>query len=610
MSRSKHGFLNFLYERKEELSYLLWAAMIMKAAGTLLNQIGGGLNKIVSWLNAVEGWQLNLDIVGTTGSVLDFLSGVVLLAFFVAEMFLLPPWGLLLMLALVGLVMFLIPYAVITVTSLLAGSLLLFIIALPLCYLLSGVILTFVGGVLSSIEVVTVTAPLTIAMGAGAGAAAAGSAVAYGTMAALDGAELIAYKGRKRRAVLGILANLVILTAVGWPLLSATESITGIMAFKLAVIASQSFLNGLNVTGSHDYKAYFDEKKEKNWVFESNFYSTYINNGSNDITQGKTNLFAGNEQAMAVLLNGTLRVYDAALTKQYGKVSYQPRETDAMVLVGTEAFVFGRNKVLVSGSKGRYTWKKTKWTSEFEKLSEEEQFERVYDILERQNTQEKRKFFYDEVGMVAYAQRNGLLLGYDAEGHTALFASRGENGDVTVYRQGEAGQREKVLTFTPAYASNGGLPYYADMNENAIRYLAGKEIKAVDLNDGTEYTVFTYPEQDDEGAEFTALHYGDPGDENRRFCVYIDNREIAWLDRRPAGSERVESGAWDTGATKISGFAGERFYSFQYNDSSLLAKLTYLEDYKSMRNNGYPWTLLTDIRSEDWHYQSISPFAF
>lgn len=610
MSQSKHGFLNFLYERKEELSYLLWAAMIMKAAGTLLSQIGGGLNKLVSWLNAVEGWQLNLGIVGTTGSVLDFLSGVVLLAFFVAEMFLLPPWGLLLMLALIGFVMFLIPYAVITVTSLLAGSLLLFIIALPLCYLLSSVIMTFVGGVLTSIEVVTVTAPLTIAAGVGAGAAAAGSAVAYGTMAALDGAELIAYKGKMRRAVLGILANLVILTAVGWPLLSATESITGIMAFKPAVIASQSFLNGFNVTGSYDYKQYFDEEKEKNWVFGSNFYSTYINDGSNNITQGETNLFAGNEQAMAVLLNGTLRVYDAEVTKLYSKVSYQPRETDALILVDTEAFVFGHNKVLVSGSKGRYTWKKTKWTSEFEKLTEEERFEQVYDILERQNTQEKRKFFYDEVGMVAYAQRNGLLLDYDAESHTALFASRGENGDVTVYRQDKAGQREKVLTFTPAYVSNGGLPYYAEMNENAIRYLARKEIKAVDLNDGSEYTVFAYPEQDDEGAEFTALHYGDLGDEDRRFCAYIDNREIAWLDRRLAGSERVESGAWDTGAAKISGFAGERFYSFLYNDSSLLTRLTYLGDYKAKRDSGLSWTLLTNIRLENWRYQSIIPLAF
>lgn len=347
MSQSNHSFLHFLAERREELNYVLWAAMILRASGTLLQLIGG--IRILHFLN-------------TIGCVVDFVSGVVLVAFFVAELFLLPPWGMLLMLVLIGFVMFFIPYAVTVVASLLAGSLLLFLIALPICYLLSGVIATFVGGVLTSIEVVTVSAPLTIALGIGTGVAATGGAVAYGTKVALDSAEIAAHKGQMRRAVLGILANLVIFTAIGWPVLSATKAVTGIMAFKPALMATQAALDNFNLAGStsvsYDYKAYFD--KEKDWVFGSDFYSTYINNGNNNMTQGKTDRFAGNQTAMAVLVNGTLRVYDSEQTKGYVQVSYKPRETDALVLVGSEAFVFGHNKVLVCGSDGRYTWKKTK----------------------------------------------------------------------------------------------------------------------------------------------------------------------------------------------------------------------------------------------------------
>lgn len=589
MSQSNHSFLHFLAERREELNYVLWAAMILRASGTLLQLIGG--IRILHFLN-------------TIGCVVDFVSGVVLVAFFVAELFLLPPWGMLLMLVLIGFVMFFIPYAVTVVASLLAGSLLLFLIALPICYLLSGVIATFVGGVLTSIEVVTVSAPLTIALGIGTGVAATGGAVAYGTKVALDSAEIAAHKGQMRRAVLGILANLVIFTAIGWPVLSATKAVTGIMAFKPALMATQAALDNFNLAGStsvsYDYKAYFD--KEKDWVFGSDFYSTYINNGNNNMTQGKTDRFAGNQTAMAVLVNGTLRVYDSEQTKGYVQVSYKPRETDALVLVGSEAFVFGHNKVLVCGSDGRYTWKKTKWTSEFEKLSREEQFERVYDILERQNTGEKLKFSYDEVGVVAYAQRNGLLLGYDAESHTAVFSSRGEVGDVTVYRQHKPGEREELGTFTPTYPPEGGLPYYADMDEGVVIYLDGKQVKALFLDSWEEYTMFTHPEWDGDEVSLTSLHYGDVGEEGR-YYVYLDDQTRRWTDPRLIGVENVYNAAWEGAVTKVSGFSGGYFYSFQYDDSSLLSKLTYWEDYKSKRDSGASWSELAYIWSEPWFYQ-------
>ncbi len=531
-------------------------------------------------------------------SLLNFISGLCLIIFFVAEMILLPPVGMALMSILVSVVFFFLPYVVVLFLDLIIESVLLMFIAGLICYMLSGVYLTFVCGWLTSIEVIMVSGPLSIATGIGVAVAGSGAAVAYGTKAAIDKAGKSA-GGRTMRALTTFLGSLLVFVVIGWPMLSATNSISGVLSCKPAVIAAQSFFNHINMLGSDkvsdDYKAFFD--KEKDWVFENNFYSTCIDHGNNNIVQGEKNLIAGNETTLAVLLNGLLYVRDDTVTDAYNTAGYIPRKTDALVLDGSNAFVFGYNKVFVCGRKGQYTWKKTKWTSEFKKLSEDEQFERVYDILERQNTQEELKFPYDEVGVVAYAQRNGLLLGYDSESHMAVFASKAKKGEVTVYRQTEPGSREKLGTFTPTYISGKGMPYYLSMSERALAYLDGNEVKSIMLNSWKESTMFTHPESEGKPAEFTSIHHVDLGEEGQ-YLVYLDNQERLWLDTRDIGIMNVKGGSWNTDTTRISGFAGNFIYSIQYDDS-LLSRLTYLKDTKENSRN------LINVWTEAWNYQRI-----
>ena len=566
----------------------LLVAMVLKVIMTLLDVAAlvpglGFLRNVVSFLN--------------------FASGVALIIYFIAEMFLLSPVGMALMCILVGIIFFFLPYVVMLILGMFIDSLFLIAVAGIICYALSGIVLTFVGGLLSSIEIVVVSGPFYIAAGIGAGVIGAGGAAAYGTNAAIDKAREIAVR-RKRQALSVFLGNLLVLLVIVWPVLSATNAVSGILACKPAVIASEAFLNHINLPGSNkisdEYKALFDEK---NWAFGNNFYSSYINNGNNNIVQGEKDMIAGNEKSLAVLLDGLLYVQEDTVTDMYNGAGYMPRKTDALVLVGSKAFIFGYNKVFVCGSDGQYTWKKTKWTSEFENLSKEDQFERVYEILEHQNTREELKFSYDEVGTVAYAQRNGLLLGYDDESHMAIFALKGKDGNVTVYRQLKPGEREELGSFTPTYISESGLPYYADMNEKALVYLDGKQVKSLFWDNWVDYTMFTHPEWDGEDASLTSIHYGDLGEEGQ-YYVYLDDQQRIWLDTRLIGIVKVDGEEWNVETTRISGFAGDYIYSIQYNDS-LLSKLTYLEDYNSEMNSDTSGWGLTSIWMEDWSYQRI-----
>lgn len=586
MSQSNNKNLNTLKEWQAMAKIPLWAAAVLKVIITLLD---------------VTALVPGLGFLRSVLSFLNFSSGVLLIIYFIAELFLLPPVGMALMCILVGIIFFFLPYAVMLFLGMIIDSVFLMFVAGIICYALSGIVLTFVSGWLTSIEVFVVSAPLSVAAGIGAGVVGAGGAAVYGTKAAVDKAGKAA--GRRKKHVLPIiLGNLLVLLVIGWPVLSATDAISGILACKPAVIASQAFLGHINLSGSDKYKALFEN--EEDWVFGNHFYSSYIDNGNNNIVQGERNMIAGNETTLAVLLNGLLYVQKNTVTKMYNGAGYIPRKTDALVLAGSKAFVFGHNKVFVCGSDGQYTWKKTKWTSEFEGLSEEEQFEKVYDILERQNTQEELHFSYDEVGAVAYAQRNGLLLGYDDESHMAVFASKGEDGDVTLYRQLKQGEREELGSFTPATSENG-LPYHVYMNEKGLVHLDGNQVKAIFLNSWNSNTLFTHPGWGGEDAVFRSIHYGDLGEEGR-YYVYLDDKQRVWVDPRLIEGEAVDGSKWNIETTKISGFAGNYFYSIQYDDS-LLSRLTYLNDYKSEKNAGTStsgWGL-TSIWMEDWSYQRI-----
>lgn len=537
-----------------------------------------------------------LRIVGEYVPALQFVSGLLLAVFFAAELFLLPPVGMAVMCVVVGVLFFLLPAIVGVMLGLLAASALLMFVGAFLCYALSCVIFTFINGALVSVQVVSVTAPASIAAGVLGVSTAISAALGAGVKTTVDMASLSA-RGRKTRAVLTFLGSLLVLIVVGWPVLSYMGAIHGVLACKPAVILGQAHFDHINLVKS-DYEEIF--KEEEKWVFHSNFYHKTIQTGNNNIAQGEKNRIAGNDEALAVLLNGLLYVQDPTVDNHIGGAAYLPRETDAMVLNGKTVFIFGRNKVFVCGSQGHYTWKDTRYTTRFEKLSWEEQCEYVFDILERQNTDEYRRFSYDEVGTVACAQRSGLLLDYDRLTRTALFV-REEGERMTVFAQNTPGERTEQVSFTPKSAD--GRASWVMAGKNGVLFIQDGRVMFLSRKDWEQYTSFQLSE-----GELQTVHYGTVGADDDAYCVYLDGQDRVWVDTRLIGQESVTPFPWNGEQVRLSGFAGEYFYSILYDDN-LLSRLTYVQDVRSAADNeetsdtsGYR---ASEVWMENWTYHRL-----
>ncbi len=539
-----------------------------------------------------------LKIVGEFVPVLQYVSGILLAVFFAAELFLLPPIGMAIMCVVVGVLFFLLPAIVGVMLGLLAASALLMFVGAVLCYALSCVIFTFINGALVSVQVVSVTAPASIAAGVLGVSSAISAALGVGVKTAVDVASIPA-QGRKKRAALTLLGSLLVLVVVGWPVLSYTGAINGVLACKPAVILGQAHFNHFNLGASEDYEEIFEE--ESKWAFTSNFYHENIRGANNNITQGKKDRIAGNDQALAVLLNGLLYVQDTTVDNHIGGAAYLPRETDAMVLNKSRAFIFGRNKIFVCGGAGYYTWKDTKYTTKFEKLSWEDQCEYLYDILERQNTEEYIRFSYDEVGTVACAQRNGLLLDYDGHTHTALFV-REDEGQVTVFSQSTPGQREEQVTFEPDLTDGG--QNWVMAGEDGVLFLQDGQVMFLSQNsDWKQFTSFYLSD-----GELRSVHYGSIGEDDDTYLLYLDGQDRIWVDTRMVGKESVTQYPWNRESVRITGFAGEYIYSILYDDN-LLSRLTYVQDVRTAADNeetsdtsGYR---ASEVWTENWSYRRI-----
>lgn len=555
---------------QRKIIYLLYAAMVFKLAGEFV-------------------------------PVLNFISGILIAIFFVAELVLLPPVTMVIVSLVVSILFFLLPALVGFILGMLAATLILGVIAGVLCYVLSTVTFSFFYGVLMSVTVNIVSAPLTLAGGVATGTVAASTAAVGSVYAAVD--TIGASAGRKpKRAVLSLLCNILAFLVLCWPVLSYTGTINGALACKPAVILNQAHMIHFNVGSSEEYKEMFEN--EDKWVFTNNFYHEIIRGSNNNITQGKKDRIAGNERALAVLLNGLLYVQDAAVENHIGGSAYLPKETDALILNGTLAFIFGRDKVFVCGSQGYYTWKETQYISSFEKLSWDEKCEYVYDILERQNTDEFLRFSYDEVGTVAYAQRNGFLLNYNRLTHTALFTRVGEKGQITVYAQSSPYQRDEQITFDPNKSDLGQT--YVMAGADGILYLQENHVVFLEQNSGwSRYNSVTHPDED---ADFQSIHYGWVGENSDVYSVYLDTKDQIFVDTRLIGKNSVIPFPWDTDKTKVTGFAGDYIYSIQYDDN-LISRLTYIQDVSiakqdpnASETSGYR---IHEIWMEDWAFQRI-----
>ncbi len=555
---------------QKKIIYLLYAAMVFKLAGEFI-------------------------------PVLKFVSGILIAIFFVAELFLLPPVTMLIVSIVVGILFFLLPAIVGLILGMLAGSLLVIVIASILCYALSSVTFTFLYGALTSVTVNIVTAPAALAAGVAVGTMAVSTAMVGAAYAAVDTIGVAAER-KPKRAVLSVLCNILIFLVICWPVLSYTQTINGVMAFKPAVILNQAHMNHFNVNAPEEYKAIFSDKEK--WVFTNHFYHETIRSSSNNITQGKKDLIAGNERALAVLLNGLLYVQNPTIENHIGGAAYLPKETDALVLNGTLAFIFGHDKILVCGPKGTYTWKNTHYTSAFEQLSWDEKCAYIYDILERQNTDEFLRFSYDEAGSVAYAQRSGLLLNYNRNTHTALFVKEVDNGQITVFAQTSADTRAEQVTFEPD-KSDAGQPYVM-AGADGILCLQGNRVVFLEQNSNwTRYNSFAHPDGD---VDFRSIHYGWVGDNGDVYSVYPDTRDTIWVDTRNIGKNGVTPFPWNIAQTKVTGFAGDYLYSIQYDDN-LISRLTYIQDVSIAKNepnasdtSGYR---PHEIWMEAWSFQRI-----
>ncbi len=545
---------------------------------------------------------LILKVIAAFVPALNFPSGIVLALFLLLELFLLPPAGMALMCVFVSAFYFALPFAVITMAEILIESMVLLVVGAVLAYAFTGFLITVVNGFITSIQYVSGAAFMVPATASLAATAATGAVMQAGTKAAINAAgNTVRKKGSGFRSFLGCV---IILAVIGWPCLSYANAISGGFACKPAVLLSQAHLNHMNIGANRKLRSQFNEKAQ--WVFENGFYDDYVYNGSNNIAQGEKNLIAGNEETLAYIANGVLYVQNPTITDNYCNAGYRAKETDALVVKGTDAYVFGCDKVFVCGKRGYYTWKKTNWTSDFEKLSVEEQFERVYDILQRQNTTQETKFSYDEVGVVAYAQRNGLLIEYDSETNCAYFAEKAKDGEITVFLQSAPNQREELVSFTPTY--NGtGLPYTM-AGDDGILYLRDDQIVFIDKYSQDEVVTFTHPEENRKTDRFVSLHYVDLG-ERGRYSIYLDEKDQIWIDTRLIGVGELVRVDWKCDEVRVTGFAGPYIYSLEH-ENDLLSKLTYFNDMDA--ETEYEGWKFHDIWAESNDYQRIElkPSAF
>lgn len=249
-------------------------------------------------------------------------------------------------------------------------------------------------------------------------------------------------------------------------------------------------------------------------------------------------------------------------------------------------FIFGHDEIFCVGSDGSYTWKDTKWTSELLALSEDERFERIYDILERQNTDENVLFLFEEVAAVAYAQRNGMLLDYDGETRCAYFASRDKSGAVTVYLQSAPTERREVASFTPDYPGSG-LPYLM-VRGRGIFYLHGDEVRFISLDDWQSDTVFfTNPEKDGKKRDLLALAYIGPeydDEDGDQYLIYTDGKTNLLIDPGLMGDFQVHEYNMDVSGFRLLGSVRDTVYLFHYTDS-LLSRLTNFNDVDEVSDN-------------------------
>lgn len=554
---------------------------------------------ILLYLSLVaHGFDIFLTTIGALPNlipVLEMISAVSALLFFVAECFLLPSVGLVIMTAMSALLFWAVPYFVAFLVRSLIESIFMLVLGGVIMALSVGIVVVAVNGVvIGAVVVPLVISPFLAAGGAMGATVLIGAGAAAGVDAGLRQvrpADLI----RPRR----VLANLLLVVVLVWPTLTWMGVCQGVFALKPVKRAQQQHLSFSKESSSAVYERFFNPREDgtytlnntQNWTFDEGFYGSFIYPGRNTFAQGATPS-ASNDTCIAFCLNGMVYLTDVNANELYHATAYDVDREDALVIVGKEAFLFTHNRIALLGPQGRYLWWDTKWTSEFERLSDEEQYDRLYTILEEQNDGKPGAVSIEDVAVVAYAQRNGLLLYYDSASHSAYFGQAGKKGKITILRQSAMGNRTEATSFTPDCDSDN-LPYTM-INAEVVGYIRGNEIVFQGVDDDWSNVRYTNKTHDEKQHPFIAFHVLHDAEGNEYFA-YQDSEDIICLELM--GSPVIEA-SFDAQKYDAVYSVGTYIYGIVYDSDDILNKFTYIQDLEEDSSATAVWT-------ENWGWDRI-----
>ena len=560
------------------------------------------LQRAVSVLLYISLIAHGLDVYLTNVGVLEglipamqIIAAVAAIVFFVAECLLLPTVGVLIVTGMAALLSFIMPYLIAFLVRSFIESMLFMVIGGVVMALSVGVIIYVANGVIIG----AVVAPLMITpFLAGAGTvgvtALAGAGIAAGVDAGVRQVRPVDLV-RPRR----VIANVALLLVLVWPVLTWAGLFQGVFALKPVQRAQQQYLSFSQENTSLAYERFFVPDEEysyslngvQNWTFGDGFYDSYIYPGRNSFAQGSAPS-ASSDTNLGFCLNGMIYLVDVEKNECYHTTAYTPGQDDAMVMVGQEVFLFSNDRIALLGPSGRYLWKDTTWTSDFDRLSEEEQYDRLYAILEEQNDGQPGTISIEDVAVVACAQRSGRLLYYDAAEHCAYFGQAGKKGTITILCQSGLGVREKRTSFTPNYEGDN-MPYTM-LNADVVAYIDGNQIVFQGVNEDWSNVHYTNKSHDGEQHPFVSFHVMHDED-GTEFFAYHDSEDAICL-------ERLSSAVMEAhfNPTKYDGVysVGTYIYGIVYDSDDLLNKFTYVQDLQEDQDATAVWT-------ENWSWERI-----
>lgn len=534
----------------------------------------------------------DLDILVGLIPVLGVITVVSATLYFLMEAMIVPPLVLLILTAVSAVLFLVVPYIVAMVLGVAVSGLIMLVFGGLLAAATMGVVVTMVNGVVTSVALAPmITLPM-IMGGATVGATAVvGAGVAAGMDAGMRQFEPSGTMVRRR-----ILVNLLLLVVLVWPVLSLVGAFQGIFGMKPMVRQRREHLIFNKRNEATLYRAFFDNPEdgtymngEKNWTFGEGFYDSYIYPGRNTFAQG-TYPSASSGSNIAFCLNGMIYLHNAESNEIYRSVVYDAGPEDAMVMVGEEAFLFGDDRILLMGPDGQCKWTDTRWRTDFRKLSREEQYDRLYAVLEAQNDGRAGTIGIEDVAVVAYAQRIGLLMYYDAETHCAYFGQENKAGDITILRQ-NAGGRTELTTFSPSCDSDN-LPYTM-INASTVAYIKGSDIFFRGVEEDWVSCHYSNQTHNGESHPFVSLHVLHD-EEGTEFFAYVDSEDILCVERL---GDVVREVKFDTKHYNGIYSVGTDIFCIVY-DNNLLSRLTYIQD-------RYEDQTILDVCTEKWTWSRV-----